>query len=102
MDLGWRSSATVLLSDTYTTVATLTFDQVIWEFHGLPVVQATSHLTRIRFLNSFSQQDAILLDDIWFNQVPELSTLALAALGFVDLAACGRRRRNQWTHPRHI
>jgi hypothetical protein len=62
-----QPSASILVTDIFTTTATPGFNQVIWELHVLPPVLATSTQTRIRFLNSFSQQDACLLDDIGFD-----------------------------------
>lgn len=62
-------SSTVLATDNFTTTATPTVNQVIWEQRVLPSVQALSSQMRIRFLNSFSQQDACLMDDIGFEQV---------------------------------
>jgi len=63
-----HNSSTTLLTDNFTTTATPAFQQVIWEPRALPMVQATSTQTRIRFRNSFSSQDACLLDDIVFER----------------------------------
>ncbi len=71
-----QNSATVLATDNYTTTAAPSFNQVIWEYHVLPAVQATGPLTRIRFLNSFSQQDACLLDDIGYEETGVVSVEA--------------------------
>lgn len=62
-------SSIVLATDNFTTTASPAFQQVIWELRALPAVQATSTQTRIRFRNSFSSQDACLLDDIVFERV---------------------------------
>lgn len=61
-----HTSSVLLLADDFTTTATPAVNEVIWEHHVLVPVQATSTQTRIRFRNSFSSQDACLLDDIGF------------------------------------
>jgi len=61
-------SSVTLATDNFTTTAAPNFQEVAWELRALPVVQATSTLTRIRFRNSFSSQDACLLDDIVFER----------------------------------
>jgi hypothetical protein len=85
-------SAQQLMTDTYTTTASPSFNQVIWQQHAAPVFQATGTQTLVRFTNTFSQQDAALIDDVHMDRVPEPGGCAMFAVGAVILGRLPRRR----------